>query len=214
MTEELQKIFAELKNDVVWVHGRWKIFNQLFRHSKETIALLNTSGSTFFFVIQNLLIEEACLGISRLTDRALMGADQNLTVGQLIVKLDKKEHKGLHNSLVEKLDELKNQAKALRDLRNKKIAHRDFRVQMNAEESPLEPVSLEVIERSLKDLRDFMNTFELYFTNSQTAYEHFSMKEDGRTLVAKLLKAKAYEELEGCGVIEHGYWRSARPEDA
>lgn len=214
MGEELEEIFAKLKNDVIWVHSRWQIFQQLFRHSKERIELLNNCGSTFFYVTQNMFIEDACLGICRLTDRAQMREDQNLTIGQLIIKLNKEEHPELHKNLSEQLEKLKEQSDALRTLRHKKIAHRDFHVQMNAEENPLPKVSIEVIEGSLKGLREFMDTFELHFTKSQTAYEHVGLQADGRTLVSKLKKAMAYEELEESEKIEYGYWRTGALKDA
>jgi len=52
-----------------------------------------------------------------------------------------------------------------------------------------------------------MNECELYFLDSETAYEAFAMRADGNSLIINLKKAVAYDELEKQGLIEMGYWR-------
>jgi 2-phospho-L-lactate guanylyltransferase (CobY/MobA/RfbA family) len=75
----------------------------------------------------------------------------------------------------------------------------------NAE--PLPTIKIKAIKDTLKALRSFMNECEIFFRDSETAYDAFSMRADGKSLVNRLKMAIAYEELEKQGIIERGYWR-------
>lgn len=43
----LANIFEKLKSEVIWLHGQWIIYRQLFGTSEERINLLNDSAPFF-----------------------------------------------------------------------------------------------------------------------------------------------------------------------
>jgi len=199
-------VFQTLRSEIVWLHGRWIIFDQLFGSSQERIELLNKSAGTYFSVPQRVLLNDILISIGRLTDKPKMGNRENLSLGQLILQLDSTKYSSLISDLNLKLKDIEKFSDEIRKHRNKRLAHRDFDIALkNA--TPLAPITIKMIKDSLEGIREFMNLCEIYFLDSETAYELFMMTADGDILVNRLKKALAYEELEKQGEIERGYWR-------
>jgi hypothetical protein len=59
--EPLRDIFIELKSAVVWLHGHWIVYRQLYGKSPERVELLNESAGTFFNLLQNILLHDMVL---------------------------------------------------------------------------------------------------------------------------------------------------------
>lgn len=205
--DEIKEIFEELKSEIVWLHGRWIIFEQLYASSPERINFLNGIAAAYFRITQDVFVDDILMYIGRLTDHPEFGRNKRLSLGQIPAKLDEEKYPELIEQLEAQLKNIKTLSRTIRDHRNKKLAHLDINVALR-QVSPLEPVTFDAIQKTLEAIRKFMNECELYFLDSQTAYEAFSMKSDGQTLVNKLKKSVAYEELEEEGLIEHGYWRT------
>lgn len=77
------EVYEELKNEVTWLHGRWIIYGQLFGKSERRIEMLNDCASAFFFIVQNVLLGEVQVALSKLTDPATTGKHENLSLEQL-----------------------------------------------------------------------------------------------------------------------------------
>jgi len=82
--EPLREIFRELRSAVVWLHGHWIIYRQLYAKSSERIELLNERAGTFFSLLQNILLHDTVLAIARLTDGSEIRGRENLVLGQLV----------------------------------------------------------------------------------------------------------------------------------
>src|SRR6266852_9986421 len=53
--ERLREVWAFLHSEVIWLHGRWEIYNQLYGESPGRIDLLNKTAPTFFAILQGIL---------------------------------------------------------------------------------------------------------------------------------------------------------------
>lgn len=185
------------------MHGRWIIYRQLYGTSQEHIDILNRSASTFFNVIQKTMLHDVQLSLSKLGDPAGSGKRKNLTLAALVLELEDTGENLVVSKLVPLLKNFDDACKNLRHRRNKWIAHFDLETMLQSKVKPLEGPSRAEIETALAALRDVMNCVELHYTESQTAYEHFIMNNDGEYLISTLKQGLRYRELVKEKVIAH-----------
>ena len=204
--EEISEIFEKLRTEIVWLHGRWIIFEQLYATSPERVDLLNETASSFFHILQTVLIDDVLMYIGRLTDKPETGrggVNKNLSLGQVILALDREQYPELLTRLDAKLEQINTLSEEIRLQRDKKLAHYDMPIALKKTTTPT--ITFNAIKDTLKTIREFMDECELYFLDSETAYEALVMPADGQALINKMKKAIAYEELEKQGLIEHRY---------
>ena len=202
---EITEVFNNLQKEIVWLHGRWIIFEQLYSKSEKTVELLNTTAASYFYVTQKSLYYDILMSLSRILDEPHFGKDENLSLEIIIELLDKEKFSNLVDKLREILKKIERQKTVLKKYRNKVVAHKDLDVALKKAEV-FSTINITDIENLLKIIREFMNECEYYFLNSETGYDYFSMPTGARQLITQLQKAKAYDELEKAGLIERGYW--------
>ena len=66
----ISEVYETLQTEIVWLHGRWICYRQLFSGSERRIDLLNECASAFFFIMQDVLLDEVQVSLSKLTDPA------------------------------------------------------------------------------------------------------------------------------------------------
>jgi len=81
-------VYDELRSEITWLHGRWLTYRELFAESPRRIELLNEVAGTFFYIIQEVLLDEVQVCLSKLTDPATSGKHENLSLEQLQAKLE------------------------------------------------------------------------------------------------------------------------------
>lgn len=199
----IHDLWVTIKSEVVWLHGRWIIYRQLYGTSQERIDVLNRSASTFFNVLQKTLLHDVQLSLSKLGDPAGSGKRKNLTLAALVAALEGVGESSVVSKLAPLVTTFDDACKNLRHRRNKWIAHFDLGTMLDSKVKPLEGPSRAEIEAALKALRDVMNCVELHFTESQTIYEHFVMNNDGEYLISTLKQGLRYRELVKQKVIAH-----------
>lgn len=197
----IQELWAELSADVVWLHGRWIIYRQLFGTNKERVDLLNESAGTVTGILQNLLLHDVQLALSKIGDSAGTGKKTNLTLRRLQTDLNAAGEISVAVELEPLLKDFEDSCEKLRHRRNKWLAHSDLATKLAARATELIGPSRTEIETALTALRAVMNHVELHYTESQTAYEHFVMNEDGEHLLLTLARARRYRELVSDGTI-------------
>lgn len=207
----IQELWATLLVEVVWLHGRWIIYRQLFGTSKKRIELLNETAGTVTWVLQNLLLHDVQMALSKIGDSAGSGKRKNLTLRRLQVELHGIGESSVADGMENLLNSFETSCDKVRHRRNKWIAHNDLDTLLNARAIPLEGPSRDEIENSMEKLRDVMNLVELHYTQTTRAYEHFVMKQDGEHLIAALTRAKRYRELVATGDIPRDDLRKAYP---
>ena len=208
-------IFEKLKSEIIWIHGRWIIYRQIFAKSQRRIDLLNECASTFFYVIQNVLIGEVQISLSKLMDPAQTRGSENLSLKTLYEKIALEGDVELTRRLNGVLERLRIQCEPFRTWRNKRLAHLDLKASLESELNPLPGVSREMIEEGLVLVRLFMNEIERAYLDSETGYEHFILDHgDGDGLIAMLRYGLRYKELLKEEKIAYGDWRNGNWHDA
>lgn len=211
---EINEVYEELKTEVTWIHGRWIVYRQLFAKSEKRIDLLNECASAFFYIIQDVLLGEVQVSLSKLTDPAKSGKFKNLSLEQLQERLCAHGDKGLANQTRSILDRLHSKCKPFRDWRNKQLAHLDLTTAMKSTQNPLPGISRQMIEEALELVREFMNKIESHYMDSEMGYDDFIMQSDGEALVAILRSGLRYEELIKEGKVSYDDWHHGEWHDA
>jgi HEPN superfamily AbiU2-like protein len=197
----IHDLWSALKSEVVWLHGRWIIYLQLYGTSAERIDLLNRSGSTFFYILQMTLLHDVQLSLSKLDDPAGSGTRKNMTLDALVEQLGDVGEAAVAAEIKPLVAAYHASCVKLRQRRNKSIAHYDLNTMLAAKVTPIEGPSRAEIETALEALREVMNHVELHYTQSQTAYEHFIMTHDGDQVIEVLKRGLRYGEMVQEGVI-------------
>lgn len=171
MDKYVDSIFEKIDYEVTDLHYRWIMYRDVFAADAEQTALLNRNGSNFFYCTQFLMLDYMALAFSKLTDPNKQGKNENLSLKQFHVTYSSHGEDELVQQLKEKFNELKGACESFRDLRNKRIAHADFDHSLNLVDEPLEGISREYVENSLKLLREYMNIINKHRSNTRTLYE-------------------------------------------
>jgi hypothetical protein len=209
MNEHLQKIFDLIKQELNHIHYRWVLYRQLFGSNPNRIKLINKTSSNVFSEFQWLIIDYMIMSLSKLTDVARMGVNENLSYHYLIEKVMEHGEVQLVVELQVVLDELTEACNKFRNIRNKRVAHNDLMTALGVNEFPLPGVSRADIETALGHARNIMNKVELHFNDSQTLYQEIilPLTNDGRSVLIWLQKGLMYEQLENERIVEIGKWR-------
>lgn len=207
-------IYEELRDEVIWLHGRWLTYRQLFAVSPRRIELLNASAPTFFFFVQDVFLDNVQLSLSKLTDPAGSGKRENLTLEQLQSQLEKHGERSLATACRETLDKLQLQCKAIRVHRDKRVAHFDLRTKLKTPSDPLPAISRQMIEDALSSVQRYLNDIEMHYNNSQWAYRASNLDAGAAVLVDILRDGLRYDEMVQDGQISFddrrkNIWRDA-----
>lgn len=209
--EPVQEIWATLSSDVVWLHGRWIIYRQLFGTSKERVDLFNETAGTVAVIFQDVLLRDVQITISKLGDHAKSRQNDNLTLRRLQMELRNAGEADVADQLEPLLDAFETASKTVRTRRNKWIAHSDLDTLLAARAKSLLGPSRAEIEDILAALRDVMNCVELKYTDATTAYEHFDMRHTGEHVITAFAMATRYRELVKEGHIPRDDFRRRFP---
>jgi hypothetical protein len=197
---DVAEIFEPLRTEIIWLHVRWilyeQLYEQLFGHSEKRVDLLNESAGTLFYVVQDTLLGEIKIALSKLTDPARQGKFDNLSLEMLQSRIKLAADQQLQDTTRSLLDSLHSICGRFRTWRNKTLAHLDLDTALKAETSQLPAITRQMVNDALRLVRDYMNEIEGRYDDSETAYEHFIMHASDGNSLAHLLKAGLrYDQL-------------------
>lgn len=193
--ESIHQLWDALHYEVVWLHGRWIMYRQLFGTSRERIAILNRSAGTFFSTLETVLMKDVQISLSKLGDPANSKHGSNMTLKALLRQLEKDGETTIALKLAPLISVFDAACQKIRYRRNKWIAHFDMATMLNRAVAPLEGPSRAEIEEALRGLREAMNCVATHYTETSTAYEYFTLTADGDSLISTLMQGLRYEEL-------------------
>ena len=204
MPESLQPTWDAIHNEVIAVHARWIIYRQLFAESPERIEILNACAAHFFYFLQEILLNDVQLTLSKLADPATTRGRANATLQRLVDEIIVLNAPLLADKLRQLLAEYRVSCEKIKMRRNKQIAHYDHATLLlqygGGPSDPLGP-SRQEIEGALRALREFMTSADSYLTSSETAYQHFISNSDGESLMSVLQQGLRYRQLQVAGTI-------------
>lgn len=189
MDAETRKLFHAIDDEVLFLFYRWTIFRQLFGSGKENLELLNRSGSNVFVLLQTLVTDNVFLTLSCLTDPEKTGPDQNVSIKNLLRKIETDLDDKLREQLRKKLKKLEAMLTNLRKHRNKRIAHLDLDHAIKVKSLP--PVTNGELEDALDLVKSIMKDIWLALFNTSVWYDpHIAYGCDGEFLLSVLRKAQ------------------------
>jgi len=197
---QVQPIWNLLWQRVARLHGNWIIYRQLFGQSEQLVDMLNRCASAFFAVVQDVLLSDVQLSLSRLADPPKSMGRPNATLATLISQIEAAEGSD-RPELHARLEEYRGSCERIKIRRNKYLAHYDYEALVKNASAPLDGPSRQEIEQALAALRRFMSDVENHFAEVPTGFEHFISRNDGADLVWWLKRGLRHRELEESGQI-------------
>jgi HEPN superfamily AbiU2-like protein len=200
---KLNDTWTFLHKEVIWLHGRWELYNQLYGESSERIDFLNRTAPTFFALLQGILLNDVQLTLSKLADPAATGNRRNLTLETLLQEIEAMPEPQFAAQLKLLLARYQTACGDLRTRRNKDIAHFDFATQVSpgGKAAALPGPSRKEIDTALQALRKFMATVLGHFERKHMAYEMFSLHDGANQILFVLKQGLRYDQLVESGAV-------------
>jgi AbiU2 len=186
--DESQKIRDAIHYEVVQVHLRWTLYRQLYGASAERDKILQNSAPSFFSKLEEILLDDVQLSLSRLADKRKKTLKLEL--------LEQGVHHARKQELQTKIADFREACKMICERRHNWIAHSNKQALLDY--NITEPSRAE-IEKALQALRDVMNC-----VLSDHIYDSLIIVGgDGDTLLSVLEEGIRYRELVSNGSIPH-----------
>lgn len=198
MGQELGEQFAQLWQELTYLHANWNEYVVLFGTKPERIKLLNEANSSFFRMLQDELWAATLLHIAKLTDQPVTGGQKNLTFRNFSHLIGDAEFK---KKIAVLIDEIIAHTKFAKQWRNKRIAHLDLKLALdNGAAEELEGGSRQQVKESLELMAKLMNTVAQHHHVAPTAF-HMANRNGAIGLIYLLdeglrARAKQYERLQ------------------
>ena len=160
----LGPVYNALYNECAWLHVKWRQYVQLYGLNPERINLLNHAARLFFRVVQTTLWEDTLMHLARLTDNPGSGSKKNLTVRSLPPLI---QDKIFRMEIENRIDEAIKATTVARDWRNRRIAHRDFALQLKTGAKPLTSASRNDVEVALKAVSRITESIAKFYFKSE-----------------------------------------------
>ena len=188
------ELFHELLTNVAHLHLNWKNYRSLFGTSPERIDLLKWVASTFFGLLDGILLHDVVLAIARLTDLPRTAGKDNASFGRLLEMLTPHIDADLTDELRSELDDLQAHREPIRQMRNRLLAHDDLATALRYHPDPLPGISRAYIEEILERVRSFLGNIEEHFLGSRISHELVITSNDSESLVFALESAREHEK--------------------
>jgi hypothetical protein len=164
---ELGSLYYVLWIELLWVNTKWGEYVELFGTKPSRIELMNRAAGLFFRIVQDTLWEDTFLHITRLTDQPEYRGKERLTILKLPDLISDQEFKGRLSKLIDVAVE---KAEFCRDWRNRRIAHRDFKLAMEKGAKPLKSANCVKVKDVLSSISDVLNTISSYYVGEITEF--------------------------------------------
>ena len=160
-------LYNHLSDECTWLHMKWREYSELFGTSPERLDVLNAAAGSFFRIVQDVMWDDALLGLARLTDPERTGKYENLSIQAL--------PKYLTDPLLSLVEsDIESAVKATgfaRDWRNRRIAHTDLGLALGGGSAkPLEHASRISVNDALAAIASVLNRIDQHYFDSTVMY--------------------------------------------
>lgn len=166
---DLENLLNAVNKQVIQLSYRWKIFCQLFDSGQDNIELLNKSGSNVFELFQRLVLDDAMISLSRLTDLGKSKSSENTSVRNLLEKARSHLESSTVTEVEAQITKLDNYVLNIRKHRNKVLAHSDLKHALNA--AALPSVTYDELESAMRTLQSIVNKIAYETCRRTTHYD-------------------------------------------
>ncbi len=195
----IQALWEALQQEVIGIHVYWNNYLQLFGKSKERVDLLNACAGEFFYIVQDALLGDIQLSVSKLADRAESNGQKNATLERLANDIARLPTQQLKPDLTEHLQRYQAECLNIRKRRNKELAHADLGTLLRSNSPAIGTPTLneirQEIEQALEALREFFNTIDRHYNGTALDYGEYTSPNDANSLVSMLKQGLRYGEI-------------------
>lgn len=193
-----------LHSEVICLHGRWRVYCDLYGKSAARINLLNRAAPGFFGILQGMWLNDVQLTLSKLGDPAGTGERTNLTLERFLQVVSAICRPQLSAKLTQLVAEYRTACQKVTERRNKDIAHFDYKIHVKPERKAeiLPGPSRREIDAALCALRQFMRAVCEHFGHTYMVYEAFSPLGGANQLLHLMKEGLRYEEHVEAGTID------------
>jgi hypothetical protein len=192
MGPELGRIHHDLWAQLVWLHAKWRIHQDLFAGDESQTRLMEATAVQTFNQVYVSLTNEIIMHICRITDKAKTGQFENATIWQLPQLVQHPVARDHVAALVAEADAMCTSARGTRD---KFLAHRDLNAALYPDALPRDHVRTDDIRDVLALIAAVLNGVEVAYGGAAARYDlnsHFS--DAGRLIRVMQAGAKAQQE--------------------
>ena len=195
------RILEHAKGELNGLNAAWQTWEELFGKSQLRMDLLNDRAVAFFGIVWDSMRHDVILGICRLTDPARRGRS-SMSVEQLALCIETMSPAEHVSDLRDMIEDVRRTAAPLRVIRNRHLAHRDYRAALSPS-LHLPGTSRDMISEALDALGEFLGNFEgVCLGGCLYGYNRSMMIPGGaRELADSLKKSVEYEALEVRGEV-------------
>jgi len=191
ISQEGIAIKETIGNEVSTIAVKFNQFSQLYLDGPETLALLSKSAALFFEFIGESLIRDIIMSIARLSDPAQTMGKDNLTFARLSNELTgdcKKEYDT-------ELESLKNRMSAIKQWRNKHLAHNSLDHSLN--KITLPNIDYDNLTECVKSSVTLLNIVNAHTGATYTMYDQVVQPGGASALITHLHSAFGrYSDME------------------
>ena len=165
MKGEAKGVYKTLVQDLIRLNGNWDIFTKLFTVSEDRYSLFNETAPGFFTLLQYVLLDDAVISLSRLTDPAHLQSLPRL-VKLLEGQVDHKFYEEVNSDLAS----LMLACKDIREHRDKRVAHKARKGEpprIDAPPSRLPALTRQKIEDAMASCASLLNKALGYFESKE-----------------------------------------------
>lgn len=156
-----------LHNQVTHVHMNWVMISELVK-DQEQRSLLQSVGGYFFIEAHRVFANDVILRLSRLTDPAQQGRQENLSLYALLDDISDPCSKSKIKNLIEKA---KDKIAPLKKHRDKRIAHFDLNVALNNQTFSLPSINNQSVDEALLAVSKVLGQLRDEYEGTSTANE-------------------------------------------
>ena len=149
---ELGAKYYVLDSQVTYAHMNWAMISELVK-DQERRSLLQSTGGHFFIETHRVFANDVILRLSRLTDPARQGKQENLSLYALLGDISDPTLKSEIKNLIENAKAI---IAPLKEHRHKRIAHFDLQVALKDPSFSLQPISNQSVDEALAAVGDVL----------------------------------------------------------
>jgi hypothetical protein len=177
ISKALQEKLNTVELEVRKLHFKWIFFVQLFADPKR-VQILNATACSLFQSVEESMLFDILLSITRLTDPPKSSGQENLSFANFIQEIP---DGSLRTQVESLLCQVKEKTKEIRIWRDKKLSHNDLQNTLGS--FPLPPIQKKDLTDSLDHIRGIMNRIHGHFSDTTVLYEQAITSGDGDALL-------------------------------
>lgn len=186
LPEDMRPVFQDLCEDVASLHGKWRLYLELFS-DRDTVDLLNDVAMASFQMFEESLRCDITMSICRLSDPLQSCGQDNLSIKILVERFAKVQ------GLAQLWNDFRRCCQPVREYRNKRVGHNDLDAALQPHDNPLPNVTRPTIDAILSAATKLVNHVYGFHTERELLFEPFDTG-GGKDLVSRLKSESDHDQ--------------------